>query len=337
MSTMEECWDHDSEARLTAACVVERLSSHTTAQDSPHDALNAANNAANVALNATNKSAQPRHLLPLPQNNHLKNNVMNIGTNIANNNLKSNNGGINNSHYINSPNSGNNININRVPSHVGDHNNDASNIHGLNLHNPSLRYGNGSNSSNSSGSNNSSSSGSYSSNFSVSSSPGGSRNGVVVSPLTALSNHIPRTVTTGKPMLPPTVNVPLPHSSSGASVNRLYSSSGSGSAGPSSSNNSSSSCNIPPLRPAQLQHNQPTPMSVVLNSVVPQRAYMENPSNALQHAQSIQVRQQQMQSQSASTDSDSQRPTASLVKVVVKTNDSLSTKPTNSQCHPAPV
>lgn len=27
--TMEECWDHDAEARLTASCVIERISQHT--------------------------------------------------------------------------------------------------------------------------------------------------------------------------------------------------------------------------------------------------------------------------------------------------------------------
>lgn len=27
--TMEECWDHDAEARLTASCVIERISTHT--------------------------------------------------------------------------------------------------------------------------------------------------------------------------------------------------------------------------------------------------------------------------------------------------------------------
>lgn len=27
--TLEECWDHDAEARLTASCVIERISQHT--------------------------------------------------------------------------------------------------------------------------------------------------------------------------------------------------------------------------------------------------------------------------------------------------------------------
>lgn len=31
--TMEECWDHDAEARLSASCVVERIAQHT--QTSP--------------------------------------------------------------------------------------------------------------------------------------------------------------------------------------------------------------------------------------------------------------------------------------------------------------
>lgn len=26
--TIEECWDHDAEARLTASCVIERVSHH---------------------------------------------------------------------------------------------------------------------------------------------------------------------------------------------------------------------------------------------------------------------------------------------------------------------
>lgn len=27
--TMEECWDHDAEARLTASCVIERIMQHS--------------------------------------------------------------------------------------------------------------------------------------------------------------------------------------------------------------------------------------------------------------------------------------------------------------------
>lgn len=27
--TMEECWDYDADARLTASCVIERISRHT--------------------------------------------------------------------------------------------------------------------------------------------------------------------------------------------------------------------------------------------------------------------------------------------------------------------
>lgn len=30
--TMEECWDHDAEARLTASCVMERVMLHTRFQ-----------------------------------------------------------------------------------------------------------------------------------------------------------------------------------------------------------------------------------------------------------------------------------------------------------------
>lgn len=30
--TLEECWDHDAEARLTASCVIERISVHTRYQ-----------------------------------------------------------------------------------------------------------------------------------------------------------------------------------------------------------------------------------------------------------------------------------------------------------------
>lgn len=29
---MEECWDHDAEARLSASCVTERVSQHTKYQ-----------------------------------------------------------------------------------------------------------------------------------------------------------------------------------------------------------------------------------------------------------------------------------------------------------------
>ncbi len=34
-STIEECWDHDPEARLTAQCVVERFSEISSAVISP--------------------------------------------------------------------------------------------------------------------------------------------------------------------------------------------------------------------------------------------------------------------------------------------------------------
>lgn len=27
--TIEECWDHDAEARISASCIVERISQHT--------------------------------------------------------------------------------------------------------------------------------------------------------------------------------------------------------------------------------------------------------------------------------------------------------------------
>lgn len=30
--TMEECWDHDAEARLSSSCVMERVSQHTRYQ-----------------------------------------------------------------------------------------------------------------------------------------------------------------------------------------------------------------------------------------------------------------------------------------------------------------
>lgn len=33
--TMEECWDHDAEARLSASCVVERIAQHTQASPRP--------------------------------------------------------------------------------------------------------------------------------------------------------------------------------------------------------------------------------------------------------------------------------------------------------------
>lgn len=33
--TMEECWDHDAEARLSASCVVERIAQHTQTSPRP--------------------------------------------------------------------------------------------------------------------------------------------------------------------------------------------------------------------------------------------------------------------------------------------------------------